>query len=508
MPTRWRVFGTAVTGLLIASLWLRYTAPPSPAAPAAVPAAPSVAVRPFLTLGPDTSAAPLGPAIAAELVGAMDQVEGLRVADPGSVRAAARGSGDPRVIGSRLGVAAVLEGSIRIAGDRLRLSTHLVSVEQGFDLWSETYDQPVAGLLAVRDSIVRSVVSTLRPQARVRPAAVTSPDAYLAYLRGREALAAAGPDDAESAVAAFTEALRLDSAYAPAWTGLAEAQVRALDAGMRAPAEAAEAARVAVARALALDSLDPRALAARGGVELLYDRAWAPARADLRRAAELEPGRTAILHRLSHLFVAQGRLDSSLTVSRAAGAASPLDPALRVHLAWHYAMAGNDSLARTSLARAGALEGLPFDDEHAALLFEATADSFPADSPASDRLAQAVAERPERLDLLAELARLHALAGRADTAHALLARMQGLADARYVSPYALALVHAALGETAPALGALERAFREGDPALLQLPLDPRLAALRRDPRVAGLVRRMAPDYNPPTSTPRTSTPGP
>ena len=216
-------------------------------------------------------------------------MEGLRVADPGSVRAAARGSGDPRVIGSRLGVAAVLEGSIRIAGDRLRLSTHLVSVEQGFDLWSETYDQPVAGLLAVRDSIVRSVVSTLRPQARVRPAAVTSPDAYLAYLRGREALAAAGPDDAESAVAAFTEALRLDSAYAPAWTGLAEAQVRALDAGMRAPAEAAEAARVAVARALALDSLDPRALAARGGVELLYDRAWAPARADLRRAAELEP---------------------------------------------------------------------------------------------------------------------------------------------------------------------------------------------------------------------------
>ena len=166
-------------------------------------------------------------------------------------------------------------------------------------------------------------------------------------------------------------------------------------------------------------------------------------------------------------------------------------------------MAGEDSLVRAALAGAGALEGVPVTDEHAPLLLEAT-----GDSTAIARLAQAVAETPERLDLVAELARLHALAGRADSARAVLARMQALADARYVSPYALALVYAGLGETRPAIVALERALREGDPTVLQLPLDPRLAALRRDPRVAGLVRRLAPDYNPPTSTPRPSAPGP
>ena len=80
------------------------------------------------------------------------------------------------------------------------------------------------------------------------------------------------------------------------------------------------------------------------------------------------------------------------------------------------------------------------------------------------------------------------------------------ADARYVSPYALALVHAALGEARPAIAALERALREGDPAVLQLPLDPRLAALRADPRVTGLVRHLMPDYNPPTSSPRPPSP--
>ena len=115
--------------------------------------------------------------------------------------------------------------------------------------------------------------------------------------------------------------------------------------------------------------------------------------------------------------------------------------------------------------------------------------------------------RPSGSICLAELARLDALAGRTDTARARLGRMQALADARYVSPYALALVHAALGEARPAIAALERALREGDPAVLQLPLDPRLAALRADPRVTGLVRRLMPDYNPPTSRPRPPSPG-
>jgi hypothetical protein len=188
----------------------------------------------------------------------MAQVRGLRVADPASVRAAARRSGDPREIGRRLGVGAVLEGSIRMAGDRLRLSTHLVSVDQGFDLWSETFDQPIAELLPVRDSIARSVVGTLRPSFRLAVAAITTPPAYLSYLRGLEALAGRAADDAESAAAAFTEALRLDSTYAPAWSGLADARVWELEAGVRAPGEAAEAARMAAGRALALDSLDVR----------------------------------------------------------------------------------------------------------------------------------------------------------------------------------------------------------------------------------------------------------
>ena len=498
------MFGLAVAALLAGSLWLRYTAPPAPAQPAAAGPPPSVAVRPFLTLGPDTAGAPLGTPLAEDLILALGRVAGLRVADPASVRAAARASGDPREIGRRLGVGAVLEGSIRVTGDRLRVSTHLVSVDQGFDLWSETFDQPADDLLPVRDSIARSVMSTLSHQARARPSPATSPAAYLAYLRGREALGGRAADDPAAAADAFAAAVRLDSAYGPAWAGLAQAEVRELEAGLLAPSEAAERARAAADRALALDSLDAPALLARGAVRMLYDRDWAAAESDLRRAAALDPNRPMASHRLAHLYVARVLLDSSLAASREAIARSPLDAALRVHLGWDFAMAGSDSLTRDALARAGVLAGVPITDEHAALLLEATGDT----AGAIPRLADAVTAAPDRMDLLAELARLHARAGQPDSARAVLARMQALADARYVSPYALALVHAALGEVRPATLALERALRERDPAVLQLPLDPRLDALRRDRRVAGLVRALAPDYNPPTSTPRPPAPGP
>jgi len=503
MPTRWKVFGTVVAVLLAATLWLRYTAPPPPAAPAAPPAPHSVAVRPFLTLGPDTAAGALGPALAGELGEMLGGVPGLRVADPASVRVAARAAGDPRAIGRRLGVGSLLEGSVRLTGDRLRVTTHLVSAERGFDLWSETFEQPASDLQAVRDSIAHGVMATLRRQARARPMPATTPDAYLAVLHGRAALTRGTGDYLEEALAAFGEAVRLDSGYPPAWAGLAEAHVEELRAGVRAPAEAAGRARAAAGRALALDSLEVRALLARGTVRMLYDRVWAAAAADLRRAAALDPNRAGATHRLAHVFVAEGRLDSALAASRAAIARSPLDAALRVHLGWHYVMAGQDTLAEAALVAAGALDGVSVTDEHTAVLLEATGDT----TGGIPRLARAVSASPDRVDLMAELARLYAGAGAPDSARALLARMRALADARYVSPYALALVHAALGETRPALEALDRALRERDPAVLDLPLDPRLASLRRDPRAAGLVRRLKPDYNPPTSSPRPPAPG-
>jgi TolB-like protein len=442
-----------------------------------------VVVRPFQNLGPDTAVDALGAVLAADLVDVLGRVPGLRVADPGSARVAARGAADPRAIGRRLGVGSVLEGNLRVTGDRLRLTTRLLSVDRGFDLWSETFDQPVADLLAVRDSIARSIVATLRLSPQPLAGTPTSDSAYRAYLLGR------AERDPERAVAGFSEAVRLDSTFAAAWAGLAEAYVGELLADTRTPADPAEAARAAAERALALDGRSAQALLARGIVRLTYDRAWAPAGDDLRRAAALDPDDPAPAHWRSHLFLAQHLVDSSLAASAEMISRSPLDPAGLLHLAWHYAMAGADTLAASTLAGVPIDSALLANDRHLPLLVEIATDSASAFTTLSEELAAS----PGRLDVLAELARLHALAERPDTARALLASMQAPRDSVWVSPYALALVHAALGERRAAFAELGRALEQRDPAVIALLLDPRLAGLRRDRRFAGLVRRLAAD---------------
>ncbi len=293
-------------------------------------------------------------------------------------------------------------------------------MDRGFDLWSETFDQPVADLLAVRDSIARSIVATLRLSPQPVAGAATSDSAYRAYLLGR------AERDPERAVAEFAEAVRLDSTFAPAWAGLAEAYAGELLADTRTPAEPAEAARAAADRALALDGRSARALLARGIVRLTYDRAWVPAGDDLRRAAALDPDDPAPAHWRSHLFLAQHLIDSSLAASAETISRSPLDPAGLLHLAWHYAMAGADTLAASTLAGVPIDSALLATDRHLPLLVEIAADSASAFTTLSEELAAS----PGRLDVLAELARLHALAERPDTARALLARMQAPRDSR------------------------------------------------------------------------------
>jgi hypothetical protein len=290
-------------------------------------------------------------------------------------------------------------------------------------------------------------------------------------------------------VAGFSEAVRLDSTFAAAWAGLAEAYVGELLADTRTPADPAEAARAAAERALALDGRSAQALLARGIVRLTYDRAWAPAGDDLRRAAALDPDDPAPAHWRSHLFLAQHLVDSSLAASAEMISRSPLDPAGLLHLAWHYAMAGADTLAASTLAGVPIDSALLANDRHLPLLVEIATDSASAFTTLSEELAAS----PGRLDVLAELARLHALAERPDTARALLASMQAPRDSVWVSPYALALVHAALGERRAAFAELGRALEQRDPAVIALLLDPRLAGLRRDRRFAGLVRRLAAD---------------
>ena len=492
LSPRWAFFSVAVLALLGITLWLRYAAPtPPPTASAPAPRPNSVAVLPLVNASPDTANEYFSNGLTEELAALLGRAPGLRVAAPASAFALRGRSEEPRDAGRRLGVGTVLEGSVRQANDRLRLTVHLVSVSEGFDLWSETYERPRAEIFRVLEEIAREVVAALRlPGAAswdpTLPAS-SSLDAYTAYLRGRHALVARSAPDPTYAAALYQEALGLDSTFAPAWAGLATAHARRAMAQGARPAEAMPAARVAATRALALDSTLAPAHTALAQVRFLYDWAWAAADSAFQRALVINPNRPEVHHWYAHLLLATGRGDEALAHSARARELSPLDPELIAHLGWHALLTRRYAEAREFLDRALAVDSSRAETRQLlGLLAEVLGDYELAESHYRGALERA----PDDLEILASLGRTHALDQRTDEARAVLARLDSLTAERYVSPYLLVGIAEALGDRRRTFAWLEEAVADRIAQLVYLDLDPRLDRLRDDRRFTRIRRRV------------------
>ena len=490
LSPRWAFFSLAVIGLLGVTLWLRYTAPlPPPAASAPEPRPRSVAVLPLVNASPDTANDYFSDGLTEELTAALGRVPGLRVAAPASAFALRGRSEDAREAGRRLDVGTVLEGSVRLAADRLRVTVHLVSVSEGFDLWSETYERLPGDIFAVQEEIARSVVAALRvPGTETWTPAVPAAsglDAYTAYLRGRHAMTRSAGSDPSYAAALFQEAIRLDSSFAPAWAGLAAAHVRRAVAQGARPSEAMPAARDAATRALALDSALATAHTSLAVVRFLYDWDWPAADSGFRRALEINPNRPELHHWYAHLLLAVERGDEALVHARRALELSPLDPETIAHLGWHELLVRRYAEVRSHLDRALAVDSSRADTHGLlGLLAEVLGDYELAESHYRGGLERA----PGDLEALASLGRTHALAGRPDEARAVLARLDSLTAERYVSPYLFAGIAEALGDRRRAFAWLEEAVADRAGQLPYLDLDPRLDRLRGDRRFARIRR--------------------
>jgi TolB-like protein/Tfp pilus assembly protein PilF len=490
LSPRWAFFTAAVIALLGGTLWLRYTAPAmTPAATAPDPRPNSIAVLPLVNASPDSGQEYFSDGMTEELTAALGRAPGLRVVAHSSARAVSRRSDDAREAGRRLNVGTVLEGSVRQANGRLRLNVHLVSVSEGFDLWSETYERPQSDIFAVQNEIARSVAAAMRVSGGGPVPVATPPtadlDAYSAYLRARYALGPPGASDPSRAAALFQEAIGLDSTFAPAWAGLADAEIRrAIEAGAR-PAEAMPAARTAAIRAIALDSSLAVAEAALGVVRFLYD--WEAGGADsaFQRAVAINPNRPETHDWYSRFLAATGRADEGLLHARRALELSPLDPGTIALLAWHSLHAKRYAEAREDLTRALAVDSSRTRPRYLlGLLAEVLGDYELAES-----YYRAVLDRePDDLDALAALGRTHALDGRPAEARAMLARLDTLSGERYVSPYLLSGIAETLGDKRRAFAWLEEAVddRAAQPAYLAL--DPLLDGLRADRRFARIER--------------------
>jgi len=459
----------------------------------------SIAVLPFVNRSASPDDEFFSDGLADELLSLLARIRGLRV----SARASSfhfRGKDVPLAeIGRALNVATLLDGSVRRAGNRVRISVQLVKVADGYTLWSERYDRLLDDIFAVQDDIARSVVKELRAtllgeapdshasgraKADVDRAAKgrgTDPEAHRLYLLARHFMDQVNRDATVRAIARLEQALERDPDFALAWVELSVGYTREAAFERIPQEEAFERAREAVERALSLEPELADGHAQIASIRMFHDFDWPGAEAALTRALELAPGSAPVL-RLSGVFAEfMGRFDEAIGFFRRALEQDPLNAAACNSLGLALLAADDVAGARDAFGRA--LEFAPRRMRTRATLALTTL----ALGRPQEALAEAQREPEEGFRLWAT-ALIHQATGEAAKAGAALHRLED----RYADTFALqvAEIRAAIGDPDAAFEWLERAWATRDPGLVRMRFSPALRPLHSDPRWTAFLGRM------------------
>jgi TolB-like protein/Tfp pilus assembly protein PilF len=458
----------------------------------------SIAVLPFVNRSASADDEYFSDGLADELLNMLAKIRGLRVAARTSAFHFKGKDTTIAEVGSALHVATVLEGSVRKAGNRVRISVQLVKVADGYHLWSETYDRTLDDIFAVQDDIAQSVVKELRTtvlgleadsetsgeaRAEVSRAAKgrgTDPEAHRLYLLARHILDRYTREDTAKAIEYLKEALGRDPEFALAWAELGQAYSREADVGWTSVAEGYGRARKAVERALALEPDMPEGHAAMGWIQMSYDWDWRGAKASFARALEHAPGNALVLRMASALAWNPVRLDEGIGLCRRAVEQDPLS-ALAYHnlgLALHAA----DRFAEAEAAFRRARELAPQRSRTRANL----ALAILAQGRGEEALAEVISVRQGGSRLWALAIVHHLLGHKSDSDAALVELIEKHAD---VAAYQIAEVYGARGEPDAAFEWLERAYTQRDGGLSHM-TSPYLRSLHDDPRWGAFMRKM------------------
>jgi len=320
--------------------------------------APSIAVLPFTDMSAEKDQDYFGEGIAEELINALAHIQGLRVVARTSAFALKGMNFDIREIGRKLDVKAVLEGSIRKVGNRLRITAQLINVEDGFHLWSERYDREMADIFAIQDEITSAIVESLKVTLRVgektalRKRLTDDPEAYSLYLKGLYFYARPSPESYAKALNYFRAAIDKDPNFALAYAGLANVFGGLGIMNMAPPAEMWPKAKAALEKALFLDEDLAEAYAVAAMMAFWYDWNWDEAGRSLDKVLSLNPG-NAMSHGVRGWYcINRRRFDEAILEIKKA---LELDPLMPLFYAWSvgiHVAAGKPDEALQEFARA------------------------------------------------------------------------------------------------------------------------------------------------------------
>jgi TolB-like protein/Tfp pilus assembly protein PilF len=451
----------------------------------------SIAVLPLANESGEASQQYFSDGISEDLITALSQFPGLKVIGRSSAFKFRDSKEDSRSIGEKLGVAHLLEGSVRRSGNMVRVSAELIDAADGTTQWSERYDRPYNDLFALQDEITRSVAGALKPKLLPGEHASEQSDrpssgnleAYNALLQGRFYVARGSQADFRKAIEFFTQATELDPRYALAWTGLANCW-DSLASGYLDGAQAQEAyakARDAVGRALRISPDLAAAHISRGNLLRNADIDWRGSAEEYRRAIALAPGAGSAVYALGKQLAASGEVDQAIELTRQALTTDPLHASWYQWLAVYLAAVNRPEEAERAIHRALELQPGAATFHYWLTVIQIRRGNAQGALTAAQqevdegwqRAAVALA-RQMGTDRIAADAALNTLIGK-DAAAA---------------PYQIAQVYALRGDTKNTFEWLDRSWSSRDAGLSGLLYDPIILRFKDDPRFAAFCRKV------------------
>jgi serine/threonine protein kinase/Flp pilus assembly protein TadD len=449
---------------------------------AAAPEGPSIAVLPFSNMSADPENEYFSDGLSEELLNVLAKIPELKVTGRTSSFAFKGRQEDLRVIGQKLGVGTLLEGSVRKAGNRVRITAQLIKAADGFHLWSETYDRVLDDIFAVQDDIARSVSTALHVTllGKRATASRTSGESYQLVLRANHALRRNTGPATDTAIGLYREAIGENAEDAAAWAGLGRAYAYQAFYGYAEVEASRRQAKDAVARALELDDRLSEAHEVMGMILASLEFRWKEALESVRRARALAPGAASPMTAMATYEAATGSMEEGLRLVRTAQEIDPLDPAV------HWCR--------------GRIESSLSNLEAASDAYRRTLELSPGATGVHAQLGILYLRRGMTTEALEEIRRepsdgyrdcslaigYHALGRKAESDEA-LARLLALSEQW---GFQFAVAHACRGEVDEAFRWLDRSYELHDSGIMGVKVAWGLENLYADPRWPELLRKI------------------
>jgi TolB-like protein len=454
----------------------------------------SIAILPFENMSADVENEYFCDGITEEIINALTKIEDVYVVARTSSFAFKGQNTDVREIGRKLGVATLLEGSVRKSGKKLRITAQLINIENGYHLWSESYDRQLSDIFEIQDEISMNIVEKLRISIKPDEKNVLQSryrgdiKAYNLYLKGRYFWNRLTKKDLLRALDLFKEATDIDANYAPAFSGMADSYCRLAWYSYMAPARALPKAKEAAAKALQLNDMLPEAVASLGFVSMCFDRDYEKAIGEFRKAIRLDPGFSGAHSYYSICLAITGRHQDAIMEARHALELDPLTPMMLINLAGRYYYARQYPSCVESVRKALELDpGFEIAHYYLAYFYN----QMGKQREALQEIHRVIKKLGrDHIPFLAALAIILAYSGDIKGAGKVMDEIAGLPNENKTSFFWLGAIYTVLEKHDEAIEMFEKAFLEREVLMIFLNVDPVFDQIKNEPEFQALLRKM------------------